>query len=220
MSQPANPTFRPKRGGPDYHKPGCGCNACVARRRKAEAQLERAGSDGDTLPVPSESQAPILTDLPPGRAGVKRQRVAMWLKWKAIEPELTQKEAAARLGIATQTLTNYLYEATKEGWLKFNDPLNELRYEIMPMVTRNLKYHLEQGDKDITIKTAQGTIFKQFLDSEGIKDAPTTVLALKIEMPAAAQLGAANPQIKGVIVGTPRTPTEIIDVEPKLVTKD
>lgn len=141
----------------------------------------------------------------------------MWLKWKAIEPDLTQKDAAARMGIATQTLTNYLYDATKEGWLKFTDPLAELKYEIMPMVTRNLKYHLEQGDKDVTIKTAQGTIFKQFLDSEGVKDAPTTVLALKIEMPPAAQLGA-TPQIKGVIVGTPRTPNEsVIDVEPKLV---
>jgi len=156
----------------------------------------------------------ILTDLTPHNHGKERQRIKMWLQWKAIEPDLTHKDAAARMGIAAQTLTNLIYKATKAGWLRFEDPLAELKYEIMPMVTHNLKYHLSQGDKDITIKTAQGTIFKQYLDSEGIKESPTTILALKVEMPTlpAGFTPAAN--IRGQIVGTPRS-LEVIDAEIK-----
>lgn len=123
---------------------------------------------------------------------------------------MTHKDAAERLGIASQTLTNLVHKATKEGWLRFENPMDELEYEIIPKVTHNLKYYLDQGDKDVTIKTAQGTIFKQYLDSKGIKETPTTVLALKIEMPDLA--GASVPNIKGVIVGNPRV-IETIEAE-------
>jgi hypothetical protein len=139
----------------------------------------------------------------------------MWLQWKAIEPSLTHKDAAERLGIAPQTLTNLIHKASKEGWLKFENPMDELEYEIMPKVTHNLKYYLDQGDKDITIKTAQGTIFKQFLASKGVQEAPSTVIAFKIEMPDGVD--ASNPpNIKGVIVGKGRT-LETIDAEVKEV---
>lgn len=139
-----------------------------------------------------------------------RDRVKKWLQWKAIEPKLTQREAAERLGIAEQTLTNTIYKATKEGWLKFEDPLAELEYEIMPKVTHNLKYYLDQGDKDVTIKTAQGTLFKQFQAAKGVQQtAPqTTVLAFKIEIPPGGPANAAT----GVIVGTPRK-LEIVDAQ-------
>jgi hypothetical protein len=130
-----------------------------------------------------------------------RHRIKMWLQWKAIEPKLTHEEAAKRLGIATQTLTNTIYKATKGGWLKFEDPLDELEFEIIPKVTHNLKYYLDQGDKEVTIKTAQGTIFKQHLAAKGVAQAApqTTVLAFKIEMPSGGPTHSA-----GVIVGTPR----------------
>lgn len=142
-----------------------------------------------------------------------RDRIKKWLQWKAIEPKLTHRDAAARLGIAEQTLTNTIYKATKEGWLKFDDPLDELEFEIIPKVTHNLKYYLDQGDKDITIKTAQGTIFKQFQESKGIvKEAPqTTVLAFKIEFPPGGPSHGA-----GHIVGTPKR-LEIVDAQ--IVTK-
>lgn len=136
----------------------------------------------------------------------------MWLQWKAIEPELTHKEAAKRLGIAPQTLTNTIYTASKEGWLKFTDPLAEFKYHTMPKVVHNLNYYLDQGDRDVTVKVAQGTLFKQFLDNEGVRDAtPTTILALKIEMPP--NLNTAMPSdLKGSIVGTPRN-VETVEAE-------
>lgn len=128
----------------------------------------------------------------------------MWLQWKALEPKLTHADAAARLDIAPQTLTNLIHKATKEGWLQFQNPMDELEYEILPKVTHNLKYYLDQGDKDVTVKTAQGTLFKQFLANKGIQETPTTVLALKIEMPEGIPADATN-SIKGIIVGSPRT---------------
>lgn len=213
MSVPIDPPVKPKHGGPDFHREGCKCNACVARRRKAETLADGAGPAGL---VPAQSNSPkakdtILTDLPLPNHGVMRHRIKLWLQWKAIEPDLTHKDAAKRMGIAPQTLTNTIHKATKEGWLKFEDPLNEMRYEIMPMVTHNLKYYLQQGDKDVTIKTAQGTLFKQFLDSEGIKEAPTNVLAIKIER---SENDAGVAVARGKIVGTPRS-LEIIDVTPE-----
>lgn len=204
MSIPTNPPIPPKRGGPDFHKPGCKCNACVARRRKAEAVADgvRLTSTAVVAVEPIEAdQETILTDLPKANRNVRRAQIKKWLMWKSVEPDLTHKDAAKRLGIATQTLTNTIHIATKEGWLKFEDPLNELRYEIMPMVTHNLKYYLQQGDKDVTVKTAQGTLFKQFLDAEGIKEAPTNVLAIKIE-----RAENALPTVGGgKIVGKART---------------
>lgn len=144
---------------------------------------------------------------------IQRQRVALWLQWKALEPKLTHAEAAQRLGIAGQTLTNLIHRATKDGWLQFENPMDELEYEILPKVTRVLKNELDAGNADVAVKTAQGTIFKTYLASKGIQEsAPTTVLALKIEMPAGVK--PEDVPIRGVIVGQPRT----IDAE--IISKD
>lgn len=215
MSDPVDPPIQPKRGGPDFHRDGCGCNACVARRRKAQALADGFGQASAAVealsPPTTTDNEVIVTDAPSIGRNILKHRIKLWLKWKAIEPELSHKEAAKRFGIAPQTLSNNIYTATKEGWLRFEDPLNELRYEILPKVTHNLKYYLDQGDKEVTIKTAQGTIFRQFLDSEGIKDAPTTVLALKIEMPANPPSNGAG--MRGQIVGSPRTMEPAIEAE-------
>lgn len=133
-----------------------------------------------------------------------RHRVKMWLQWKALEPGITQAEAAKRLGIAPQTLTNTIYKASKRGWLQFENPLEDLEYRLLPKVTNVLSNALDNGDTDVAIKTAQATIFKQYLDNKGVRDTPNTILALKIEMPPGYE-SANPPSIKGVIVGTPRT---------------
>lgn len=128
----------------------------------------------------------------------------MWLQWKAMEPKLTHMDAAARLGIASQTLTNLLHRASKSGWLTFENPLDELEYKQLPKVNEVINYHLDQGDKDVAVKLAQATIWKQYAASKGVTENPTTVLALKIEMPEGFT-PSGTPNIKGVIVGQPRT---------------
>jgi hypothetical protein len=136
----------------------------------------------------------------------------MWLQWKAIEPKLTHADAAARLDIAPQTLNNLIHEATKAGWLQFKDPMAELEYEMIPEANRVIKNAMKAGDSDVAVKLAQATIWKQYAASKGVSDTPTTVLALKIEMPA--NINPADVPIKGVIVGQPRT------IEADFVVKD
>lgn len=215
-----------RKGGPDFHKPNCRCNACVARRRKAEAIALGARPE----PAPEGLQSfpdEVLTDTEvmlsasqealvkqrgmPTLIGTKlqRDRIKKWLQWKAIEPKLTHADAAARLDIAPQTLNNLIHEATKAGWLKFDDPMAELEYEIIPDANRVIKNAIRGGDTDTAVKLSQATIWKQYAASKGVvENAPTTVLALKIEMPAGMSAGN-TPSIKGVIVGQPR----VIDVD-------
>jgi hypothetical protein len=136
----------------------------------------------------------------------------MWLQWKAIEPKLTHADAAARLDIAPQTLNNLIHEATKAGWLQFKDPMAELEYEMIPEANRVIKNAMKAGDTDTAVKLAQATIWKQYAASKGVSDTPTTVLALKIEMPA--NVNPSDVPIKGVIVGQPRSiDAEIIEVK-------
>lgn len=218
---PAKPTGRA--GGPDYHRPGCKCNACVARRRKAEAIADRTGPATAIAEIQPTPLGDSLNDTdiavaagPLSKANnyyskdavlvgtdLQRHRVKMWLQWKAIEPKLTHADAAARLDIAPQTLTNLIHRATKAGWLSFDDPMAELEYEILPEVNRVIKKALKENNEDVAVKTAQATIFKTYAQSKGVSETPTTVLALKIEMPQGVT--PTDVPIKGVIVGSPRT---------------
>lgn len=93
--------------------------------------------------------------------------------------------------------------AVREGWLVLEDPLDILEHEIIPKVAKNLSMFLDQGDKQVTIETAKGTLFKAYQESKGISQNPTTVLALKIE-PAAPDAPQA---IIGQIIGIGRSLT-------------
>lgn len=133
-----------------------------------------------------------------------RQNVAAWLKAKSANSKLTNKEIAESIGISPSTMHASLYKARKEGWLRFEDPLNEFRYGMVPKIAENLNLFLDARDKQVTLEAAKATIFRQYAVEEGIAEAaPVTVLALKIEMPPGLVAGSTPPNLKGVIVGTP-----------------
>lgn len=127
-----------------------------------------------------------------------RERVAEWLKLRTDEPNITNRDAAQRLGIHPSTLSSDISKALKDGWLKLTDPLDQVEHLIIPKVLENLNYFLDARDQKVTIETAKGTIFKVFQDSKGINDAPQTVLAIKMEQPD------TSAQPRGKIVGRPR----------------
>lgn len=126
---------------------------------------------------------------------------------RAEEPGITNNEIAKRLGISPGTLNNYVTRAAAEGWLKFDDPLSRVEYEIVPQVTKNLLKFLKEGDKTVTIETAKGTIFKTYQESKGITAAPTTILALRLETPE-----GDFQMVSGKIVGQPKVALEIKDI--------
>lgn len=214
-----------KGGGNAHHRPDCNCFAC---RRKKEAIARTAGGSplsnsglGAALQVftPEEAQiAPIeLSELGPdglpqtviegdilevpGRG--PRHRIGQWMQMRHADPTLTNAECAKKMGIATCTLNTYISKAHRAGWLRFSEPLARIEHEIIPQTLDNLAFYLSKEggrDKQVTIETAKGVIFKQYLDSKGISEAPQTVLALKIETVDAGQVKVSS----GHVVGTPR----------------
>lgn len=113
----------------------------------------------------------------------KRDRVLEWMELRVQNPGISNAECSRRMGLSPNTLKGYIYQATKEGWLKFNDPVERIDNEIVPKVLENLISFLDDKDKQVTIETAKGTVFKTYQEAKGITENPSTVLALKIEMP-------------------------------------
>jgi hypothetical protein len=209
-SDPAKSHPERKRGGPSYHKPGCGCRPCAARARQAQAVALGSRPEASQALVPA---ADVLSDLPRADSPRTKANVALWLKMQAADPKCTVKDVADHIGIAPRTLQNQIYKARKEGWLKFEDPLSEVKYGMIPKIAENLNLFLDARDKQVTIEAAKATIWRQFAHEEGIQDAPSTVLALKIELPA-GYTGGDLPKPKGIIVGKPNfVDAEVISAE-------
>lgn len=216
-SDPASPRSRKGVGGPATHKPGCKCRPCAARRRQEEAIALGTGSTTlaqiETVPVDPDA----LTDSAPTSPSKTRANVATWLKAKIADPgSVTIKGIAEQLGISPRTLHNQIYKGRKEGWLKFDDPIDELRYGMVPKVVENLNLFLDTRDKQVTLEMAKATVLAQYAKEEGTSQVSNTVFALKIELPESFDKVGAAANIKGVIVGKPIgfVDAEIIDAGP------
>lgn len=130
-----------------------------------------------------------------------RAYVARWLELRSKDPDLTIVEAARQLKISRKTLNAAIQQAVENGWLKFEDPLSKLEYEVVPKVVRNLNAWLDENDKTVTIEAAKGMVFPIYRESKGVSENPQTVLALKIESPTGDQAAAV---LTGQIIGAPR----------------
>jgi hypothetical protein len=112
-------------------------------------------------------------------------------------------------GFSPRTLYGIIYRATKEGWLRFEDPVQRIENEIIPKVVDNLSRMLDEGNERVTIETAKGTIFRKYQEEQGISDAAQTILALKIEQPD----GTETKILTGRIVGRPKAIPTTTDSE-------
>lgn len=127
-----------------------------------------------------------------------RARIAAWLAIRASEPGITQKEIAQRMGISPNTLYSLIYRAQKAGWLKFDDPMAKLEYQVIPKALDNLNKFLDEGDKTVTIEVAKGTIFKTYQESKGVgENVPQTILAIKFEQPTGDMVKVVTGQVVG-----------------------
>lgn len=188
----------------------CGCRVCAKRRRLAgptrlgepEAIIGPAGSppsDPDEGEILDADLPTLVTKHPGDERKSIRPHIAHWIALRSLNPEITIAEAAEKIGITKSTLRTYIYRATKRGWLRFDDPLSRMDYEIVPKVIDNLNFFLDARDKTVTVETAKGTIFKTYAESKGT-NTQQTVLALKIEMPD----GSETKIVSGHIVGRPK----------------
>jgi Mn-dependent DtxR family transcriptional regulator len=192
---------------------------CKALRRKAEALALSTGDGGKALArkiaaqlkrqakaaAIKAQQDKIDADMPVlvAKGRTYRDLVAAWIEFQIEDPKITKVETSRRLGISQKTLHASINRAVKEGWLKFDDPLSRIEHEIVPKVVDNLNHFLDKKDKTVTIEAAKGTIFKTYLESKGISEAPQTVLALKIET-----VDGDAKVIEGHVLGKPRVTVE------------
>src|SRR3990167_1858687 len=171
-------------GAPSHKDPECPCAACT-RRRQTKAVAVSAGAGGSSVaPVAVDETAVISADLPMRAEYVRqtpRSRIAEWLAMRTLEPDLTNAECARRMGINRTSLQAHISRAVKEGWLQFDEPISRVEHELIPKALDTLSHFLDKKDKTVAMETAKNTIFKQYLEAKGIRDAPTTILALKIE---------------------------------------
>ena len=194
-----------------HHKAGCICRACKSRRRQAETISGAAGESNPEMEIPiiyKRRKEPVDSILPVLYAGGSktddrgsrvRERVATWIRMRALEPTITKAEVAKRLGVHPGTISHDIQLATKEGWLRFEDSLDKLEYQVLPKVVDNLDEFIDKKDKTVTLEIAKGTLFKVYQAAHGASDAPVTMLALKIENtpPEAGKI------FSGVVVGKP-----------------
>ena len=201
------PTPTNSKGGTHSHRPTCRCNPCRARRRKAEALLGATGDGGEVL-VPSEgiihADEVIVASAIEGTPLNKRAIVAEWIKIRSLEPDISTNDAIKRLGIARSYFYRILNQASKEGWLRFDDPLARIEHQLIPKTLDNLSQLLDEGDRTTTLEVAKGTIFKSYQESKGLNQGSHTVLALKIELPNIQNDPAAQKVIEGQIMGRPK----------------
>lgn len=215
-------TDKPNRkgiGGNATHKnPDCRCPGCTARRRKAEALFIAARDGGAALENKDvkeviEADEGIMVASPIGRGQdpvVDKDRIGRWLVLRATDPGITLAEASTKIGIAARTLSRSINRAVKEGWLKFDDPLERVEHEIIPKTLDNLSRFLDEGDRVVTIEAAKGTVFPAYKASKEVGHSTQPILALKIELAPGIDPTIA---IGGNVFGRPK----VIDVTPEPV---
>lgn len=190
-------------GGWQTHKPGCKCYPCAARRGSEEAQSLAVGGlptpvDRDPGPRGSDGLNIIRVGAPKED---KRRIIAEYVATTSADPDLTQKQIAEKMGISTRVLNNTIKAAVREGWLKFDDPLETLKHDIIPHATRNLKSLMKKKDKFATLETMKHTVFKDYQAVQGTSSENQTVLAIKIE---GMKPEGSVKVISGQVLGRPR----------------
>ena len=195
------------------HKPGCRCNACKGKTQAllgADRGDDRSATSAVVLekPTPPKSTKDARGDsLDADGFGVihftdmhsNRARVLQWIELRS--QGLTNAEIAPIIGITHGSLRMILLRASREGWLKYNDPRERFQNEIVPKVVDNIQHFIDAKDRTMTIEAAKGAgIFQshQAIKVEG--DAPQTVLALKIETVE----GGETKVLTGHVVGKAR----------------
>jgi hypothetical protein len=196
-------------GGWKFHKEGCSCYPCKARRREKEALTFPIGVGGTPVAVAEKIAAIINGDAPiVVKGNTPKDYILQWAAYKAKDPDMLDKDIAKALGISANWMKECKSRAVREGWLKFDNPLSRIEHELIPKVVDNLNEFLtkESGEDDtrrdlrakVSLETAKHTVFPEFKEVKGIRESPTTILALKIEPASTDRPAIITGQIIGV----------------------
>jgi hypothetical protein len=101
--------------------------------------------------------------------------------WTMREAGVSDAEISAALQLSRETIYSYIYRASKNGWLEFNDPKDSLEFQLLPKATRVLNEALDgevvltSGMKEktaVALKLAEGALYPK------VVQAPPTAPAL------------------------------------------
>ncbi len=123
--------------------------------------------------------------------------------------DMTDAEIAKALGLAPSTIRPYLYKAGRNGFIDiFDDPKDQLEYQMLHKVVRNLNEGLDDSARhetsgmmvktQVALKVAEMTIAKRFNEPVTAAQA-STIVAIRIETPS----GPAPEIREGTTGGTP-----------------
>ena len=175
------------------------------------------------MPVtePSLSPAQLAIQKLPKNSVVRQKALAIMAMRLAGHDN---KVIADELGLSEKSLNQYLWMAGKRGWIPrkrgFADPKDELEFSLSHKVVQNLHDALDDETRnektgmpvktEVALEVAKGTLFKRFADAT-TQAPPTTVLAVRIEMPP----GTPTEIRQGTTGGVGRwAEGEVLDVEP------
>lgn len=121
------------------------------------------------------------------------------------EAGVSEDGIASELGISKNTISGYLHKAGKNGWLDFNDPKDQLEYQLMHKVVRNLDEALDDTTRHITsgvmVKTAvaekiaEGALYPRLANQQAA--VASTLVGIKIQIVG----GEAGTVREGTIMG-------------------
>ena len=188
----------------------------MAVSRKKKGRKGRPRTLGPTLRAPK----PVVSSLPPTPDDETQQDTSP-LKWTDRPPEghpdrswylpdnskvrpialqiiamrlagQEDKDIATALNISVNSISPYVYRATKNGWLDIDyDPKQRVQFQMMHKVVQRLEEGLDSaallntGMKErtaVALKVAEGTIFKQFGEQQTERQG-NTIVAVQVVMP-------------------------------------
>jgi len=157
-------------------------------------------------PAPGDETPQVASTLerPTTRPPVGDPRRAWWLPDDSLVRQqalqiiamrlngMEDVDIAKALNISINSVSPYVYRATKNGWLDIDyNPKERVQFQMMHKVVQRLEEGLDSngvlntGMKErtaVALKVAEGTLFKQF-GEQPPQAAGTTVVAVQVVMP-------------------------------------
>lgn len=212
-SKPARKGGRPVKHG----------NPQAPRTAKTPLSLPPAEPEQATTSAPSlvsEETAPTPLPFPQYGEDSKLRNTAVKIVTMR-SAGMGEDEIAKALGLSRSTLAGYVYKAGRNGYLTFDDPKDQLEYQVLHKVVRNLDQALDSERTlmngmpvrtHVALKVGEGTLFKRF--GEPTTSQVSAVVAIRIEMPSAD--GTAPAQIReGTTGGAPAFLEGVVDAVEK-----
>ena len=195
---------------PDYLTPTPLSEVCTqtsdkpANESATDAPIETIAESASLAPAPGLGIPRIRTY--PANSSIRSKAIKIVALRAA---GLEDKEIAEILKIKhVQTIRNYVYIAGQHGWLNIADPKQQLEYQMMHKVVRNLDEALDDVERnrntgvpvktEVALRVAEGTLFKQFDQLQQGPVQQQTVVAIRIEYPPGAKQEVRENTINGV----------------------